>query len=316
MTYRRYPILLGACLLLPACPSNGNTSTTTETDTTGTPATTSTGPEVPTTTETPPPTTSDSSTSGTSGTDTGTETTPPTTAATTTGGDSVSCPTLNNEIECVNASDCKWSGVVSYTYSAQGCQGSISDFCVDKTPTGGATAWWRMVDDAPQVVEFMYAPEDLDPEWQACDCDGPLACLCTSVTADCPERLDEFCGINITDLGCSAATFKSEPVCSWLQLSPEGAPDDTCAVKQAYNRCVPAVDADATKCEKSDLPNIPGTPYENCNPGSNPQNPVYWRDNEGTIEVVQVCGPAPIGFTRCEAVDTPEQPDECGCLCK
>ena len=79
---------------------------------------------------------------------------------------------------------------------------------------------------------------------------------------------------------------------------------------------MPAVDAGTTKCEKSDLPNIPGTPYENCNPGSNAQNPVYWRDNEGTIEVVQVCGPAPIGFTRCEAVDTPEQPDECGCLCK
>ncbi len=315
MTYRRSPLLLGACLLLlPACPSNGNTSTTTEGDPTGTTASNTTGPDVPTTTLVPP--TTGDTTTGTTGTSTGSDsgdTTNQTTDATT--GTPIACSTLATMIECVNNDACKWSGVVSYTYSAQGCQGSITNFCVDKTPSGAATAWYRPVDDTPQVLEFMYAPDDLGPEWAQCDCNGPLACLCTSVTEDCPERLGEFCNVNITALGCSAATFKGNPVCSWLQLSPEGPADDTCAVKQKYSQCLPAMDAGSVKCEKSDMPNIPGTPYENCNPGNNPQNPVYWRDNEGTIELVQICGPVPLGFTRCEPMDTVDQPDECGCLC-
>ncbi len=285
-------------------------------------------------TVTDPGTTAEATTGDTSTTPTTTQTsTPPTTGDTTTGDattttatagesstgepgsstgtvETIACTDLVTEETCEADAACKWSGIIGFTYSAQGCQGSIISFCLDDQPTGGASARYRDVDGEPQVVEFGYTPTDLDPEWMPCTCDGPLACLCTSVTEDCPDRQDEFCGVNINEDGCGKAVFKGNPVCAWLLISPEGPADDTCEVKQKNNKCLPAMDADKVTCEKSDLP-----PYPNCNPGNNPQDPVYWRDNEGTIEIIQVCGPVPIGWTRCDAVDTPEQPDECQCLC-
>ena len=297
---------------LAGCPNNTEV-TATDADTTATTTTGETNTTPTTTPTTTIPTTGD--------TTTGDATTTATTIGESSTGESasstgtvetVACTDLLTMETCADDKACKWSGIIAFTYSAQGCQGSIVNFCVDKAPAGAASAWYRDVDGEPQVVEFGYTPTDLDPEWKPCDCDGPLACLCTSVTEDCPARQDEFCGVNINDSGCQKAVFKGNPICAWLLISPEGPADNNCEVKQKNSKCVPAMDADKVTCELSDLP-----PYPNCNPGNNPQKPVYWRDNEGTIEVVQPdpCGPVPIGWTRCDAVDTPEQPDECGCLC-
>ena len=293
---------------LTGCPNN---TEVTVTDPGSTTAATTTGDATSTPTTTTPTTTVDTTTGDST-------TTAATTAESSTGEpgsstgtvETVACTDLVTAETCIADAACKWSGIIGFTYSAQGCQGSIISFCVDNMPAGGASAWYRDVDGEPQVVEFGYTPTDLDPEWKPCDCDGPLACLCTSVTEDCPARQDEFCGVNINDTGCNNAVFKGNPICAWLLISPEGPLDDTCEVKQKNYDCVPAMDAGTDTCEKSDLP-----PYPNCNPGNNPQDPVYWRDNEGTIEVVQICGPVPVGWTRCDPVDTPEQPDECSCLC-
>jgi hypothetical protein len=50
-----------------------------------------------------------------------------------------------------------------------------------------------------------------------------------------------------------------------------------------------------------------------CNPAA-AVDPVYWREANGIVEIVQDCTP-PTGFTRCDSVDTVDQPDECGCEC-
>jgi hypothetical protein len=219
------------------------------------------------------------------------------------------CPAFDSEQTCVASQDCKWSGVVEFTYSAQGCQGGIVDFCIPKKLAGSATAWYREFDGATQVVEFGYTPTDLDETWKQCDCDGPLACLCTSVTEDCPDRQDEFCGVNITQLGCSNATFKGDRVCGWFQVSPEGVPDDMCALNPKQERCLPAVDADLVGCNAEKAPLPPPCIGSQL-------DPVYWHENEdGIIEVAKACGPKPLGWTHCESEDTPEQPGECTCLC-
>jgi hypothetical protein len=44
-------------------------------------------------------------------------------------------------------------------------------------------------------------------------------------------------------------------------------------------------------------------------------DPIFWREVDGVVEIIQTCGPTPVGFTQCEEVDTVEQPDECGCAC-
>jgi hypothetical protein len=235
-----------------------------------------------------------------------------TVADSTTGAPVMPCTSWADEISCVNAEGCKWSGVVEYSYAAQGCQGSIAMFCLDEDQGGAASAWYREDNDTTQVVEFSYTPDDLDPAWKPCDCDGPLACLCSSVTEDCPERLEEFCGANITELGCDNASIKSNPVCNWFTIDPEGPPDDMCAVKSSFNRCLPATDVDKPCDENDDTP-LP--PILTCTDIVAPQPPTYWRDNAGIIEIIQSCGPVPIGWTRCEEIDTPDQPDECSCEC-
>jgi len=305
-------------LALGGCPNNP-TVTETDPDTTATPDTTG---DATTATATNPtttiPTTGELTTTGDDLTTTGATTEEPGTTdpGTSTGTEpTVSCTDLTAEDTCMANQDCKWGGVLEFTYGAQGCQGAALPFCTSKMPSGGASAWYRVVKGDNQVVEFGYTPTDLDEEWKPCDCDGPLACLCTSVTEDCPERQEQFCGVNINELGCSNATFKGNPICAWMEVTPEGAPDDACAVMQAQDRCLPATDAGSKVCEESNLPPYPDENNQNaCNPNLT-YIPVYWREVEGTIELIQVCGPVPVGFTRCEAEDTPDQPDECKCPC-
>ncbi|MBK7826047.1 hypothetical protein [Nannocystis sp.] len=307
MIFPRLLLVVGACSLLPACPKGNEGTASDASSSGGSTAEATTTPDLTTTTL--PTTTVDASTSDSTVATTAASTTDATTDATT-GGACVDCLALANEIDCVNTPECKWAGVVSYGYSAQGCQGSIASFCVAKQPTGVATALYRDLDGGgQQVLEFAYTPECLGAEWKPCDCDGPLACLCTSVTEDCPDRLEEFCAVNITEIGCSNATFKGNPVCHEFKVAPEGPFDDKCEVKQAKTKCLPATDTDKNTCTQ-----VHYTDYPNC--ANQDVDPVYWRDNMGTVELIQSCGPVPTGFTPCEAMDTPDQPDECGlCIC-
>ncbi len=315
---RSLSFLAGTALLLTACPDNsqvtasdGNSSSSSAGPTTTPDPTTTT--TLPTTTETP------GTTTDTSGSDSVAVTDSTTTEAATTDDTSsmcVDCIAIGDEIACVNTPECRWSGVVSYTYSAQGCVGNITNFCVAKKPAGLATAMWRDNGDTQEVVEFAYTPECIGDEWKPCDCDGPLACLCTSVSEACPDRLDEFCAVNITELGCSNAQFQGTPVCHYFKVAPEGPSDDMCEVKQAQNKCLPATDTDKTKCDEDKAP-LPPYPDANmvpkCSPAAVP--PVYWKVEDDVVKLIESCGPVPTGYTRCESVDTPEQPDECGCGC-
>lgn len=274
---------LPALLCLPACGDDGGKTDETSTTvplstTTGEPGTSSTGPT---------PTTGDGSSS------TGAPAGP-------------NCVALTTESACAAEPDCLWKGVVQYTYGAQGCSGSISNFCIDRTPNGGASAWYRDFGGAPQVVEFGYTPDDLGPEWTACSCDGPLACLCTSITDTCPDRLGEFCGGITTSMGCNNANVLGDPRCAWLSVSPEGPPDVNCADDAQLDTCLPADMADITMCTP------PAYTFGNC-AGFNQE--IFWREVDGVVEITTACGPQPVGFTRCEGDDTPDQPDECKCRC-
>lgn len=302
------PLLLGATLFAPlACKDNGSESTTDGEASTTAGATTSATATTPTTTsastgETPTTTDASSTTAGSTG--------EATTATSTGGPPPISCPTITDEFECKNTDNCKWGGVVSYAYGNQGCQGNITPFCVDKAPSGGATAWYSGVGNDVQVLEFGYTPE-LGPEWTQCDCNGPLACLCTSVTEACPERQEDFCGFITTELGCGNVTFMGAKSCNWYLVSPEGAKDDMCAQNPGKYRCMPSSGPFADKCAMDQAP-LP--PYFGvCNPAA-AVDPVYWREANGIVEIVQDCTP-PTGFTRCDSVDTVDQPDECGCEC-
>ena len=303
------PLLIGATLLAPlACKSDSSetatdgeasTNATTSNGTTSTPTTSdATSTSTPTTTGEP------TTTGGTTAEAT-------TTIEATTGGPpAVLCATISDEIVCKNEETCKWSGVVSYAYGNQGCQGNITPTCVNKAPSGAASAWYLETEDDIQVLEFGYTPE-LDPEWKQCDCDGPLACLCTSVTEACPERQEEYCSFITTELGCDNVTFMANKSCNWFKVSPEGPKDDMCTQNPAKYRCLPSAGPFVDKCPMDQAP-LP--PYFGvCNPLA-AVDPVYWREAEGIVEIVQDCA-APAGFTRCESIDTVDQPDECGCGC-
>ncbi len=216
------------------------------------------------------------------------------------------CVAITDMAACAAEPACLWKGVVQYAYGAQGCSGSVTDFCIDRDPAGGASAWYREIDGDAQVVEFGYTPQGLDPEWQPCTCDGPLACLCTSITETCPERLGEFCGGIATELGCDNANVLGDPRCAWLSVSPEGPPDANCADTAQIDLCLPADMADADMCTP------PAYTFGNC-AGFNQE--IFWREVNGVVEITTACGPQPLGFTRCEGDDTPQQPDECGCRC-
>lgn len=235
------PLLIGATLLAPlACKSDSSetatdgeasTSATTSTNGTTSTPTTSNGTTASTPTTADEPTTAGTTAEATT-----------TVEATTTGGPpAVRCATITDEIVCKNEEPCKWGGVVSYAYGNQGCQGNITPTCVDKVPAGAASAWYLENDGDVQVLEYGYTPE-LDAEWKQCDCDGPLACLCTSVTEACPERQEEYCSFITTELGCDSVTFMGANTCDWLFVSPEGPKDDMCTQNPGKNRCLPATD--------------------------------------------------------------------------
>lgn len=270
--------------LLPAC--GDDKGSTTDESTSIVPLTTESEPA--TTTGQPTPTTGDGSSSST-----GAPAGP-------------NCVAITDKSACAAEPDCLWKGVVQYTYGAQGCSGSITEFCIDRTPAGGPSAWYRGEGSDAQVVEFGYTPDDLDAEWTQCSCDGPLACLCTSITDTCPERLGEFCGGIATSMGCNNANVLGDARCSWLSVSPEGPPDTNCADGAQVDTCLPADMADATMCTP------PAYSFGNC---AGFGQEIFWRDNKGIIEITVACGPQPLGFTKCEGDDTPDQPDECMCRC-
>ncbi len=284
----RLILALGVALpTLTACPDKGEDPTTT------------TAPL--TTTGEPPGTTTDEVTTGTPTTTTGAESSSSGEPA------EPDCVTLGDEASCAANPECAWKSVVQFTHGAQGCAGSITPLCVQKEQLGGASAWYRDFGGDPQVIEYTYDPGYLGPEWTECGCDGPLACLCTSVTADCPERLDDFCGAINTELGCNSSTIKGDPRCGYLRISPEGPADLDCSDVAFKDTCVPVDNGGAKDC-----PDKPIYTFGNCGTYS---EQIFWRDNAGTIEITSACGPQPVGWTACEADDTPEQPDECACIC-
>lgn len=284
-THTRRSLALGAALLaLPACADKGGGETSsTEPMTTGEPPATGT---VDPTTGAPTTTGSESSSSGE----------PPEPA----------CLALTSESACVQDPACAWTEVAQFRHGVQGCAGNITSLCVQKDKIGEASAWYREVDGAPQVVEFSHDPGALGAEWTECGCEGPLACLCTQVTPDCPERLDEFCGAITSQLACEQVNIKSAPVCAFLRIYPEGPVDADCSDDAFKDRCVPVENAGADTCTP------PLYTFGSC--GNFTEN-IFWREVDGVVEITSACGPTPIGWTACAADVSPEQPGECSCIC-
>lgn len=235
------------------------------------------------------------------------------TAATTgedasTGGEPVkSCVEHRDVNACEFDPRCRWAGVFQFFHGGQGCQGDVIEFCVS-TAEDVPSSWYRGEGGEYQVLQFDYTPDDLSPEWRPCDCDGPLACLCGAGAPDCPDRVGEFCAANFGELSCASAAIDGELRCGWFRVSPEGPRDDKCSQQAARWVCLAATEPGADACVK-----FP-PPYPQCGVAN---DPVYWREVDGLIEVTSSCGPVPAGsaWTACAATDTPEQPDECGCLC-
>lgn len=288
-----YRLLSCPLLLVLACGDNGNSTTAasaTETSSAGTTGT-STSPTTGTTTgsTTGTPTTTEGATSST---------------GTTTGGQGSNCAQYDNESEC-GLGGCDWIDVIGYTHGTQGCNGSLRKFCVPKETSGGLTSVWKDEGGDIEVVQFPFVPTDLPPEWEVCDCDGPLACLCTAQALDCPDRLEEFCSAITGENGCTNAAVNLEFVCGWFSVSEEGPLDTLCDDAPKVNTCLPATKIGEATCDPINLP------YGQCAGFS---TPVFWRDNAGLIEVIAVCGPEPVGWTKCVA-DDPGQPEECKCRC-
>lgn len=286
LTYGR--ALLCAVLLAPACGDNGNTTTTSATDE-STSTTTSTTANTSSTTDAP---TTSGSTGGSS------------TGGSSTGAPPAVCSEILAEDECKLA-DCEWASVVGYTHGTQGCQGNIKNLCTPKGAPGGIFVYWRDNNGDVEVVQFNTEPTDLGPDWQVCDCNGPVACLCSPAMLDCPERLEEFCGAITNQNGCVNSLASGSLVCEWFSVSPEGPQDTMCTGDPVADKCLPATMIGSDTCDPVSLP------YPQCGSWT---DPVYWRDNGGVIEVTTRCGPAPAGWTLCVA-DDPTQPEECKCRC-
>lgn len=288
LTYGRAPLC--ALLLVVACGDNGNTSSTTADTTEATSTTTSTSATTtdPTTAE---PTTTGGSSSSAGGSSSG-------------GPPPPACSTILAEDECKLA-DCDWASVVGYTHGTQGCQGNIKSLCTPKDTAGGIFVYWHDNNGDIEVVQFNTEPTDLGPDWQVCDCDGPLACFCSPAMLDCPDRLGEFCGAITNQNGCVNALASGSLVCEWFSLSPEGPNDTMCTGDPVTQVCLNAAMIGTDTCDPISLP------YPQCGSWT---DPVYWRDNNGVIEVTTRCGPAPVGWTLCVA-DDPTQPEECKCRC-
>jgi hypothetical protein len=298
LTYLRLSVC--AALLLAACPPDGSMTTAGPDTTTGDTSTSGSPTSDPTsTTQSTDPTTSGSTTTteGSSGT---------TTEGSSTGGQPGECSQLMDQNTCNLAPNCKWASVVSYTHGTQGCQGSIKDFCVPKDSDPAITSYWKDNNGDIEVLQFGFNPNDLGPDWKPCDCDGPLACLCTGAMLDCPDRLDDFCGAITGENGCTNAAAAGDLVCSWFRVRPTGPADVNCGDKAQFYTCLNATNVGSDTCENVKLP------YPDlC---TLPEPPVFWHDVDGEIEITKSCGPVPVGWTQCLA-DDPNQPEDCKCLC-
>ena len=295
------PIVLASLLLVVACKGDDN-ETTTQPGSTST-----TSPE--TTDDTPTSTTPDPSTSSASsgGTDTGESTGA---SSTTTGGAIPSCLSYTDVNTCTADERCKWDAVFTYTHGTNGCQGDVVMRCVDDM-AGAPSTWYYGNDPDYQVVGFEYTPTDVPDDYKLCDCEGPLACLCAFNAPDCPDRLGDFCGTTTSELACEGAVINGEFACGWFTTSPEGPLDDMCTQQALKKQCLPATMAGSNECTKVDY----GMLSPKC---SVDIPPAYWREFNGVIEITTSCGPVPPSpeWTLCDPVDTPEQPDECGCACE
>ncbi|PCC72762.1 hypothetical protein SAMN02745121_01879 [Nannocystis exedens] len=295
-----YRLLSCVLLLVVACGDDGGSNFTlgTDTNTTSAPVTTTTtmttGEPTSTTTTGTPTTTDDTASS--------------TTDDTTTGPPPSNCSPYTEESECV-LNGCEWAQIVGYTHGTQGCQGDIRGFCVPKDTAGGLTSVWRDDNGDIEVLQFPFTPTDLGPEWNTCDCDGPLACLCTSAALDCPERMEEFCGAITSENSCSNAAAAGQFACGWFTVSQEGPLDGACDDPPWQDVCLPGTDLNSTSCDEISLP------YVEQGYCMGWTDPVYWREVDGVVEVTTICGPKPTGWTLCVA-DDPDQPDECKCGCK
>lgn len=289
-----YRLLSCAFVLVLACGDNGGATTATpgtDTSTSTTPQVTETTTDAPTTGTTIAPTSTEAMTSGT-----GTSTT----------GEPVSgCAQHTNASDC-GLGGCEWTQIVGYTHGTQGCQGDIRDFCVPKDTSGGLTSMWNDENGDIEVVQFPFTPDHLPDTWKVCDCDSPLACLCTAAPLDCPDRLEAFCSTITSENSCKNAAAASELTCAWFNVSPEGPLDASCTGDPHGTICLPAAKIGENTCDPISL-DYPGW----CDTWT---QPVFWRDNDGTIEVTTVCGPEPLGWTLCVA-DDPDQPEECKCRC-
>lgn len=297
IAYRR--LSLCAALLLAACPDNGNTTTAGPDTTTGDASTSGSPTSAPTTVvpTTEPTTTGTTTTEGSSGS---------TAEGSSTGVPSSECSQILDENSCELSGTCKWAMIVNYTHGTQGCQANLKNFCVPKDAAPAITAYWRDNNGDIEVLQFGFNPNDLGDDWQLCDCNGPLACLCTGAMLDCPDRLVDFCGAITGENGCINAAANGGLVCSWFGVTAEGPKDDLCDDAPLKKFCLPATKVGVDTCDQEPLP-----PYMECQAM---QEPIFWRDNNGTIEVTKKCGPEPIGWTRCMP-DEPNQPAECKCAC-
>jgi hypothetical protein len=241
-------------------------------------------------------------------TGTGTTATPTTTGSSTGEPPKDSCTAVTSEAECKTKEMCTWKGVVQYTHGNLGLPGQRRRLLRRPgPPTGAASAWYREFDGDTQVVEFSYTPDDLPGEWMECGCDGPLTCLCPSIAPDLPgspgrvlwhRRLERPVQREVTTHG--------DLVCDWFSVSPEGPKDDTCADSAQENRCLPATNVGGQTCTP------PAYTFQPCETW--PQD-LFWREVNGVVEVITICGPQPLGWTQCLGDDTPDQPDECKCRC-
>jgi hypothetical protein len=279
------PRLLVVAALLLACGDDGADPTTSTTD----PPATSTGVD---------PTTG-------GGTSTGPE--PTTDGTSSTGEPVVDCFGFADEAACTADPACEWKPLVQYVHSGQGCVGNLVPYCVQRDGEGALSSWYLDQDGDTQVLQFEFTPTDLGPEWKPCGCDGPLACLCAFGAPDCPERIPEFCETVTNAASCAQGTLINNEVrCAWFSVSPEGPKDDQCTGDAQKGTCLEALNGAASTCDDAPLD------YPQCQTWT---DPVFWREQGGVVEVTTLCGPEPVGWTKCEPVDTPDQPDECGCRC-
>lgn len=297
----RVPCLVALALL--AC--NTPTGPTTAASATETSTTTATTEGSGTTTGPGEPTTGPGTTAPTS---TGPATSTTDTTTSTTGEPELQCSIHTNESQC-GLAGCDWIQVVSYSHGTQGCQGGFRDFCVPKTNAGGLTSVWRDEGGDIEVLQFGFNPTDLGPEWQVCDCDSPLACLCTATSLDCPERHEMFCSTITGEGNCKNALISGKLSCSWFIVSQEGPLDDACDDPPWGGVCLPATKIGSNTCDPISLPYID----EGYCFGWT--DPVFWREVDGIVEVTTNCGPEPVGWNLCTA-DNPDQPGECKCGCK